>query len=139
MPSGAYFCTVQAAAGIKFDQSQKKWNGVPFEPRGGFIVRIKFQHTETQKMWNVEFTYDFYEASITQAGTSGTRNCRGSGKPTVMVDREHSSFQCDADLHEHRFNLKTLRFLRYYPIGYLNGDQPDNTPSVEAGICTKIE
>jgi hypothetical protein len=53
---------------------------------------------------------------------------------------ESGFFYCSDGIGDYTFSIKTYRFLKSYMIGYVGGkDNNDDTPSVQAGTCTKID
>lgn len=47
---------------------------------------------------------------------------------------------CTTILEEFRINVKTLRMMKVYAIGFIDGqDNNDNTPAIMVGTCSKIK
>lgn len=49
---------------------------------------------------------------------------------------ERDFLLCSNGINPWRIELKTMRFIFSYLIGYTDGDAPGNTPFVEVGTCT---
>ena len=68
------------------------------------------------------------------------KNYRQQPPSNNVVISPDMVFSCNAYNHEYQFNLKAHRYLAAYLVGYVDGeDVNDDTPSVTAGVCTKIE
>jgi hypothetical protein len=96
---------------------------------------------------------DYYNVTITPSGSSIPTERAKDGSNNVYairsVNDESIAFDCTARSnvrifrpYQYRSNLKSNRFLRSYPGGYLggndNGDEID-PPYISGGTCTKIE
>ena len=61
-------------------------------------------------------------------------------KKWLTIHDDDGGFRCVTITEDFVVNIKTLRFLRIYPLGYVSGqDNNDNTPSVSGGTCTTID
>jgi hypothetical protein len=83
-----------------------------------------------------------YAVTITQSGKEYGTPCTNDslGDPNIIaVEEGKEGFRCET-FDNYAFNLANHRFLDFYPFGYLNGaDNGDDTPSVTAGTCTRID
>jgi hypothetical protein len=111
-----------------------------FRPRGKFVLRLTFVKSRKEKLTDqFEVNYDDYEVTITEAGQNQAKSCKKGQTRTASLD-EYGFLSCEALLQEYQFNLKAMRFLQVYPVGYVNGiDEKGDTPSVSGGTCTKID
>jgi hypothetical protein len=58
---GAYFCTIEFAAGLAYNQTTKRWQSTTFRPKQKFILRLKFIETTQEELeavssYNITFT-----------------------------------------------------------------------------------
>jgi hypothetical protein len=143
LKNASYFCTVEFAGGLAFNDTSKNWESVKFRPDNKFVLKLQFVSKRLQKNMiseKDEPVADF-NATLTKAGTSEGHPCfsQDSGQ-TLSMTGDFDYLSCDYFPSEYQFNLKNNRFLTYYKFGYLNGtDNNDNTPAVSGGTCTKID
>jgi hypothetical protein len=137
----SYFCTAEAAGGVSYKADQKKWGGAIFRTNEKFVLRLKFVDVEAgTSTWDKNDIYTNFEVFLTPSGTNSDSRCSyiGAGGKKVSVSK-HDQFTCYAALQQYIFNLNTNRYLNIYAQGYTDGtDNNDDTPSVTAGVCTKI-
>jgi len=132
---GAYHCVVEMSAGLAFDGASKKWSAAALRVDQKFVLRMKYggSHIEEGKQ------VSDYDITITDAGTDFDRPCSNNQKMITIHD-DDGGFRCGTITEDLVVNIKTLRFLRIYPLGYVSGqDNNDNTPSVSGGTCTRID
>jgi len=132
---GAYYCVVEMSAGLAFDGASKKWSAAALRVDQKFVLRMKYggSHIEEGKQ------VSDYDITITDAGTDFDRPC-SSNQKMVTIHDDDGGFRCGTITEDFVVNIKTLRFLRIYPLGYVSGqDNNDNTPSVSGGTCTRID
>jgi hypothetical protein len=137
----SYFCVVESAGGISFNETTKKWESTRFHPDGKFGVRLKFIKTRVQKDVFEDETVHDYNVTITPSGQKTPWECVASSNadPKIVMIEEDALLDCQA-LYIYRFNLKTNRFIRAYLVGYIDGDDnKSDMPGVEGGTCTKID
>jgi hypothetical protein len=92
--------------------------------------------TRTQKeiFGNKDEQVSDYNITVTDAGTDNASSC------SVTVRDEVGRFRCSLLLEDFIVNVKALRFLLIYPVGYVDGlDTNANTPAISGGTCTKID
>jgi hypothetical protein len=140
----SYYCVAEAAGGLWYNTSRKKWEGTSFGPTLKFVLKMKFLQARVQKeeYGEEQEQVSDYTVTITDTGENTGLNCTGKDRSrTVTVYDKSRYFECDrAIAWNYHFNLRTNRFLMILPIGYLNGkDNNDNNPGIEAGTCTKID
>lgn len=151
----AYFCTAEAAGGLAYSKTEKKWVGVGFHARHSFILRMKFLLETHLK----DETRSSYQVTITEFGKNVGSKCKSrSGDEEVDVGTRVQAVLCNMDSSEgYRINLKNNRYLRVFPFGYYtvgagkfvgevgdmkiipDTDEDSDTPFVEGGTCTKID
>jgi hypothetical protein len=142
--SGAlsYFCNVEASGGVSYNANTQRWVGTTFRPEGKFVLRLHFLKERVIKNEIVkDETVKDYTATLTNAGSKYARPCAKSGAvdPTVTVF-ERGQLYCTDGTTDYSFSIQTNRFLASYLVGFVGGeDNNDNTPSISAGTCTKIE
>jgi hypothetical protein len=72
----SYFCVVESAGGISFNETTKKWEGTRFHPDGKFGVRLKFLKTRIQKdVLGEDETVHDYNVTITPSGQKTPWEC----------------------------------------------------------------
>ena len=132
---GAYHCVVEMSAGLGFDRTSKKWFATTFRVDQKFVLRMKYGGSRIEEGKQVSD----YDITIMDAGTDFDRPC-SSNQKMVTIHDDDGGFRCGTITEDFVVNIKTLRFLRIYPLGYVSGqDNNDNTPSVSGGTCTRID
>ena len=130
---GAYYCVVEMSAGLAFDGA--KWSAAALRVDQKFVLRMKYGGSRIEEGKQVSD----YDITITDAGTDFDRPC-SSNQKMVTIHDDDGGFRCGTITEDFVVNIKTLRFLRIYPLGYVSGqDNNDNTPSVSGGTCTTID
>ena len=110
-----YWCISEAAGGVSFERTQKKWQGTTFKNNNDKVLIIK-----KNNRWIMKKFDSTYETDCTQPN-------------------EYGIMSCNKILGEFNFNTKNRRYISTYIAGYIDGvDNNDNTPFIEIGICTKI-
>jgi hypothetical protein len=132
---GAYYCVVEMTAGLAFDEASKKWSAAALRVDQKFVLRMKYGASRIEEGKQVSD----YDITITDASTDFDRPC-SSNQEMVTIHHDDGGFRCGTITEDFVVNIKTLRFLRIYPLGYVSGqDNNDNTPSVSGGTCTTID
>jgi hypothetical protein len=135
----AYYCVVEMSAGLALDRTSKKWDATTFRVDQKFVLHMKYGGSRMAKVIGEEVQVSDYDITITDAGTDFDRPCSNNQKMVTIHD-DDGGFRCGTITEDFFVNIKTLRFLRIYPLGYVDGqDNNDNTPSVSGGTCTKID
>ena len=139
----SYFCTVEFAGGIAFNQTLNKWESSKFRLERKFALKLKYLANRTVKDFaGKDETVRDFNISLTEADSNSSSICYSTNKDwsaTVPIS-EDSLISCSTGLIDHRFNLKANRFLESYLTGFIDGnDNSDNTPTVMGGTCTKID
>ena len=111
----AYLCIPDGASGISWNASTKKWGHTNFN-----VKNDKHLLKETDKGWewsNFGKTFGQKCGEFSEAGF----------------------LECDIIGGQLRFNKKTLRFLKTYVWGYVEGVDNDNdTPAIVFGECSPL-
>jgi len=143
-----YYCTAEAEGGLFYNKAIKKWEGVRFEPRHKFVLRLKFVRTYVRKKVN-EFDEDermnVYEVTVTDAGEPMRiihDKCTTNSDSNEVPVGKNNMVLCSTVFSDYKFNLDRNRYLETYAIGYADSskdDEKSDTPTIEGGTCTKIE
>jgi len=137
----AYLCVTEAAGGMYFDESKKRWEGTVFQPDGKFVLRMKFVSE------GKNFTR--YEVKASRLGSNNVKDAKyaewdcfprmGSGP---YVEDWGGTFTCHVLRDTYYFNVSNNRLLKFSEGGYLGypgDDKNHDTPAVSAGTCAKID
>jgi hypothetical protein len=143
----SYFCTRQMAAGLAYNSSLKKWEGVVLPSEGSFskfTLRMKFLGDRVQRnILNENEEVMDYEVTITEAETNNAFSCRSVGTgihSKIVIVGEDDIVVCSARNYNYILNRENNRFVSVYLHGYVDGiDSNENTPMVSGGTCTKID
>lgn len=116
----SYLCVPETSAGFTFNKAQQKWISTNFRVDG----KKYFLNKSTQGKWEWKKF--------------------GETKSLERCDEDFDEFgymKCEL-LHTITFNKTTLRFQKYYPVGYVNksttGNEGEDTPHIEIGTCSAI-
>jgi hypothetical protein len=140
--SASYFCVVEFAGGLAYNETLRRWDAARFRPEGKFVLRMQLLKSRTIKTFSEkeEVVHD-YMVTITKSGANSAIPCTSDSpqsRPAVTVD-SYGWLTCSSSLTDYKFNLKTNRFISAYLIGYADGrDTNSDTPSISGGTCTKI-
>lgn len=116
-----WICVAEAATGFAFHND--KWQRVTFNIDGE-----KYIISQTEPKQSHILTY-----RITQLGKKTSGSCQSIKYPPFPT------ISCNYSLTEIKVNVKSLRFIAVYPIGYIDGkDTNDNTPSMTIGKCSPL-
>ena len=131
----SYFCVVEFAGGLSFNQKTNKWEGTKFRTDDKFVLRLKFLQSRTEKShFGEDQQVHDYKVTIIKSGTSSAVACGGD---SVSVTAER--VECTSTMTNYQFNLENNKFLGSYPHGYVDGiDNGEDTPRVSGGRCMKI-
>jgi hypothetical protein len=143
----SYFCIREMAAGLAYNSSREKWEGVVL-PSGGsfsrFILRMKFLGDRVQRN-SLDENEDVndYEVTITEAETNTAFSCRSAGTGVhskIVVVGDDDNVVCSARNYNYTLNRENNRFVSVYLRGYVEGvDSDENTPMVSGGTCIKLD
>ncbi len=116
----SYLCIADLATGFKFNNNTKRWESTNFNIKNSKYIIKK----NTDGVWEWK---DFGKNSM---GVTCNKDFNESGY-----------LRCESLIHVN-FNNKSLRYILYYPVGYVNigiaGKEGDDTPSLEIGTCSQI-
>jgi len=140
----AYYCVADAAGGLKYNESMKKWEGASFRPEAKFALRMNFLRARVQKeeysSLVAEEQVSDYTVTVTTSGSNTGVDCISQYPSKTVTVYESGNFRCYTAVTEYIFNVRTNRFLAISRVGYVGGeDNNDNTPSIQGGTCTKID
>ena len=135
---GAYYCAVNFAGGIAYNDTLKRWEGALFNPSGNFVAKLSFHESKKKSIGSFTFDLDEYDVTITEErDNSVTDNCLHDKKPPT--NEEKFGMSCNTGLKEYKFNFDNHRFMKIYTEGYVTGvDNNNDTPAISGGLCTKI-
>ncbi len=117
-----YLCIGNKSTGFKYENGN--WNSVDFKVDKRYLVAVK-------KHWfKDEVLY-----SITEFGKD-----RASFYCDKEAPDKYGYIICEEGLGSFRVNIRTLRYMDVYPVGYIDGkdNNATDTPSIEIGTCTKL-
>jgi hypothetical protein len=139
----SYFCSAEAAAGLKYDASLGKWTGAQLRPDSRFVLRLIFNRTYTRKYTYIEEQVDEYSANITPHNVGVTSNpvpCLTVTETDAQnaVTLVNGFFRCSTMTQQYEFNIGKNRYLNTYDFGYINGSN-DDTPMISGGSCVRID
>jgi hypothetical protein len=140
----AYYCVAEAAGGLKYNETTKKWEGASFSPEAKFVLRMNFLRGRVQKeeysSLVAEEQVSDYTVTITTAGSNTGVDCVSQYPSKTVTVYESGTLRCYTAVSEYIFNVRTNRFLAIYRVGYVaGGDNNDSAPSLQGGTCTKID
>jgi len=127
LKEGSFACIEEWSAGGKFSPSKKRWEGVIFQDKKEFVVKLTRTHI------------DAYTITITKTGYRTPSACAW-GDYSEMAISDNNTTGCKLDSTEYRFHLETLKFITLDREGFLDGkNNHDETPYIAGGTCTKID
>ncbi|TXH32083.1 MAG: hypothetical protein E6Q98_25865 [Rhodospirillaceae bacterium] len=72
----SYFCVVEIAGGLMYDDTQKRWRGGALRTDEKFVLKLKYLNSQMKKNFiNKDELILSFNVSITQSGTSTPRDC----------------------------------------------------------------
>jgi hypothetical protein len=140
----SYYCTKDATGGVRYNEKTKKWEATNFKPDGNFVLKMQYLRSYANKAGFGSSDITEYTVTVTIAGSKYAAPCSydyfyaHTGREIVPLT--NNRLRCDASLVDYTFDLDSNRFLATYLQGYTDGiDNNENTPSISAGTCTKID
>jgi len=118
-----YLCIAETSGNIAFNDDTGKWEGSNSEAGNKFLLKINDKE------------YLSFAATVTNFGQK---------KPMFICLKgdEHTyakSQICKGFYGRFVYSLETLRFLRSYLAGYIDGkDNNNNTPYIQIGTCSPL-
>lgn len=144
--AGSYLCLGDVSGGVMFDAPSKSWTGTVFNAAvTKFVLKIKPTVLGTAYFASSPEIAMRYDITIKHFGGTGVERCSQLSDYTTQSDWtiaafSGGAFECTALLEDYRFNLTSLRYMRAYRLGFIDGvDAQGNTPLVEIGRCSKID
>lgn len=110
----AYLCVPLKSTGFKYDKGTKRWEQVTFK-----TSEKKYLLKKVKGQWEWRL---FGEELGEKCG--------------LMYDS--GWVKCIAPWITIKFNKNNLRYIESYVVGYLEGDDAGDTPSITIGSCTSI-
>jgi hypothetical protein len=140
----AYYCVAEASGGLKYNETTRKWEGASLRPEAKFVLRMNFLRARVQKEEYpsvvAEEKVNDYTVTVTTSGQNIGVDCISQYPSKTVTMYESGTFRCYTAEIEYVFNVRTNRFLAIHRVGYVNGeDKDDSTPSIQGGTCTKID
>ena len=86
--SVTYYCTSEAAGGLKYDEQLKKWRSINFRTGKAFVLKLQFLSASKEKMFDFEpspTTVNQFRVTVTEAGSSKEKNCINMNDPKAPV------------------------------------------------------
>lgn len=136
-PAGKrYFCVDEFTGGLAFDEQLKRWKSTTFRPSGRFVLSVSPMGADGKSDRGSR-----YEVSIADSGSDYRIPCFNLfSKDRIPRLNTIGEMRCYSNLQDYVFNFNTMRYLRTYQHGYVDGtENNDNTPSIAGGVCTLIE
>lgn len=116
-----YLCEEVSAGGVQYNTTSQQWVGTSFIVNGKYIIS-----EPAPELWFGKNSF-----VVTKIGDE---------IPSWYCKQPFNTdgyLNCQRDLGDFTLNKNTLRFMRFYNFGYLNGiDDNDNTPAVVIGVCS---
>lgn len=138
--NATYYCVVEMAGGLYYDESSKRWRSGTFHTDDKFVLKLKYLRTQMGKDFvNRDEAIQTFNVAIVEGGSNTDAECRSRDWSEVVEVRPNNYIVCNAVLSDYIINLSNNRFLRNYMSGYVDGaDNNKNTPAISGGTCTKI-
>lgn len=136
----SYFCSANAAAGLKYDASTGTWAGAALRAESKFILKLVFNRTYTRKFTYTEEQVDEYVASVTSFDSANAAPCLTVTDADAVnsVAVVNGAFRCSTMTQEYQFNTAKNRYFNSYNFGYINGSN-DDMPTMTGGTCVKLD
>ncbi len=126
--AAGWLCVTEQSTGFAYDSAKRDWREASFKPVGKFVVK---ESDSQEYVWEVRQLGD--TSTLAAAYCKNQINDLG-----VLI--------CEGFGNTFRFNMKNLRFIHIYAIGYwtYNPDSPvfkdegGDTPALSIGKCSAI-
>lgn len=143
LKDGTYFCTVEFAAGLAYNQTTKRWQSTTLRPDYSFILGLEFIETKQDELLPglsvKKSTVSSYNIALIVAG-SEAMPCLSEDRDAAVMYDGNPFVRCTSGVKEYSFNFQNNRFLQAYMHGYVDGkDDGGDTPSMSGGMCTRIK
>ena len=141
--SGSYFCTADAAGGVRFNDATGTWESTQFKTDSRHILKLELWGKEfdeySQKMRNA------YIVSFSEHGANSERGCLSKTHELKEINvflsfiSENGRLSCETLFGDLKVNLNNGRYLRSFTFGYVEDfDNSGKTPAIIIGKCTRI-
>ena len=115
-----WICVADAATGFAYESGQWK------------VARFDFDDSRYIVAKRTRYSDEVMRYAVTKIGEEYGDFCEGDGP------NEYGIMRCGDDL-DFRVNVKTLRYLLIYPLGYYTeNDETSGTPYMEIGKCSPM-
>ena len=126
-----YRCIPDAATGFYFDESTKSWKPTNFNVEEKKYVLKEEKASDEASAW-----------ILTELAETGERSVLVS---CIDTQPDATLVICDGGVNDFRFNKQSLRYMLFYPIGYVQpeeyialSEEGSDTPHIEIGKCAPI-
>jgi hypothetical protein len=136
--AGTYFCQGDAMAGVSYSEAAKRWQGTVFAAGSKVIMKVM---TTAQLVSETDESLSRvdYIVMVNDLGSKVDWPCRVMDVTDRSGVYKDGSFRCATPFNVYNLNFENLRYTDVYLPGYVDGqDNNRNTPSVTAGICSRI-
>lgn len=136
----SYFCSANAAAGLKYDASTGSWAGAALHADAKFILKLVFNRTYSRKFTYAEEQVEEYVASVTPFNAANAVPCLTVSDTDAVnsVAMVNGAFRCSTMTQQYEFNITKNRYFNSYNFGYINGSN-DDMPTMTGGTCVKLD
>lgn len=144
--AGTYFCTADAVGGVRYNEVAGDWVGYQFEAGSRYVLNIRNNseildefNSEMRMTYFIEFSEHGTGSDILANSCSTKSNQLRSINPLASFISDSGYFSCNVAGGDLIVDLDTLRFLKSYTWGYVDGvDDNSNNPHIEIGDCSRI-
>jgi hypothetical protein len=126
----AYYCVAAVAGDLWYNEKTKKWEGHSFRAEQKFVLKMGLVRSRVRG----EEQVNDYKVTITESGQNTDLTCYALSDEETITIKDKDRILCTTYTHDYRFDLQRNRFLAIYPHGYLDGDNNNSTPAIEAGM-----
>jgi hypothetical protein len=143
---GTYFCTADAVGGVRYNEVAGDWVGYEFGAGSRYILNIRNNseildefNGEMRMTYFIEFLEHGAGSNILANSCSTKSNQLRSINPLASFISDSGYFSCNLTGGDLTVDLGTLRFLKSYTWGYVDGvDDNRNTPFIMVGTCSRV-
>ena len=141
--SGSYFCTDDAAGGVRFNDDTGSWQGTRFIADRKRIVNIKLMGKEFDPI--SQTNRNAYTITWKRHGDDGfILNCVARGEPKHWIQSsnfisDRGVVVCDTVVGSLRVNLENGRYVEAKTGTYVYGDENVVDAAIVVGRCSRID
>jgi hypothetical protein len=144
--AGTYFCTADAVGGVRYNEFTGDWVGGEFTAGNIYILNIRNNREiidefngKLRMTYFIEFSEQGAGSDILANSCNTKSNQLRSINPLASFISDSGHFSCDLIGGDLAVDLGTLRFLKSYTWGYVDGvDNNRNTPLIMVGTCSRV-